>query len=151
MVENHYIEYENEIYKKDLPENDLQMWISEVLNEVDRKGFSVSLLFTDNEKIKELNRNFRDKDMATDVLSFSQMEGEDFGFENFFLGDIVIAVPYVTEQAKSLGHGVFEEVRYLILHGILHLMGYDHNENEDCEMSRLEKNIYKKLTGETVE
>lgn len=151
MEEKYYVEYENEIYEKDLPKNNLQDWISQVLTEVDREGFSVSLLFTDDERIKELNNNYRGKDTATDVLSFSQMEGEEFGFENHFLGDIVIAVPYVTEQAKRLGHSVFEEVRYLILHGILHLMGYDHNEDEDCEMSRLEKNIYKKLTGETVE
>ena len=151
MEEKYYIEYENEIYEKDLPKNNLEDWISQVLTEVDREGFSVSLLFTDDERIKELNNNYRGKDTATDVLSFSQMEGEEFGFENHFLGDIVIAVPYVTEQAKRLGHSVFEEVRYLILHGILHLMGYDHNEDEDCEMSRLEKNIYKKLTGETVE
>lgn len=151
MEEKYYIEYENEIYEKDLPKNNLQDWISQVLTEVDREDFSMSLLFTDDERIKELNNNYRGKDMATDVLSFSQMEGEEFGFENHFLGDIVIAVPYVTEQAKRLGHSVFEEVRYLILHGILHLMGYDHNEDEDCEMSRLEKNIYKKLTGETVE
>ena len=151
MEEKYYIEYENEIYEKDLPKNNLQDWISQVLTEVDREGFSVSLLFTDDERIKELNNNYRGKDMATDVLSFSQMEGEEFGFENHFLGDIVIAVPYVTEQARRLGHSVFEEVRYLILHGILHLMGYDHNEDEDCEMSCLEKNIYKKLTGETVE
>ncbi|MBO5288515.1 MAG: rRNA maturation RNase YbeY [Spirochaetales bacterium] len=151
MEEKYYIEYENEIYEKDLPKNNLQDWISQVLTEVDREDFSVSLLFTDDERIKELNNNYRGKDTATDVLSFSQMEGEEFGFENHFLGDIVIAVPYVTEQAKRLGHSVFEEVRYLILHGILHLMGYDHNEDEDCEMSHLEKNIYKKLTGETVE
>ena len=151
MEEKYYIEYENEIYENDLPKNHLQDWISQVLTEVDREDFSVSLLFTDDERIKELNNNYRGKDMATDVLSFSQMEGEEFGFENHFLGDIVIAVPYVTEQARRLGHSVFEEVRYLILHGILHLMGYDHNEDEDCEMSRLEKNIDKKLTGETVE
>jgi probable rRNA maturation factor len=150
-MEEFYIEYDNDAYAMDLPQDKLQEWISSVLKEVDRDGFSLSLLFTDDEKIQELNRDFRGKDMATDVLSFSQMEGEEFGFENHFLGDIVIAVPYVTKQAQGLGHSVFEEVRYLILHGILHLMGYDHDENEDCEMSRLEKSIYKKLTGETVE
>ncbi|MEE1289749.1 MAG: rRNA maturation RNase YbeY [Spirochaetota bacterium] len=150
-MEEFYIEYDNDAYAVDLPQDKLQEWISSVLKEVERDGFSLSLLFTDDEKIQELNRDFRGKDMATDVLSFSQMEGEEFGFENHFLGDIVIAVPYVTKQAQGLGHSVFEEVRYLILHGILHLMGYDHDENEDCEMSRLEKSIYKKLTGETVE
>ena len=150
-MEEFYIEYDNDAYAVDLPQDKLQEWISSVLKEVERHGFSLSLLFTDDEKIQELNRDFRGKDMATDVLSFSQMEGEEFGFENHFLGDIVIAVPYVTKQAQGLGHSVFEEVRYLILHGILHLMGYDHDENEDCEMSRLEKSIYKKLTGETVE
>ena len=150
-MEEFYIEYDNDAYAVDLPQDKLQEWISSVLKEVERDGFSLSLLFTDDEKIQELNRDFRSKDMATDVLSFSQMEGEEFGFENHFLGDIVIAVPYVTKQAQGLGHSVFEEVRYLILHGILHLMGYDHDENEDCEMSRLEKSIYKKLTGETVE
>ncbi len=150
-MEEFYIEYDNDAYAVDLPQDKLQEWISSVLKEVERDGFSLSLLFTDDEKIQELNRDFRGKDMATDVLSFSQIEGEEFGFENHFLGDIVIAVPYVTKQAQGLGHSVFEEVRYLILHGILHLMGYDHDENEDCEMSRLEKSIYKKLTGETVE
>ena len=150
-MEEFYIEYDTAAYAVDLPQDKLQEWISSVLKEVEREGFSLSLLFTDDEKIQELNRDFRGKDMATDVLSFSQMEGEEFGFENHFLGDIVIAVPYVTKQAQGLGHSVFEEVRYLILHGILHLMGYDHDENEDCEMSRLEKSIYKKLTGETVE
>ena len=150
-MEEFYIEYDNDAYAVDLPQDKLQEWISSVLKEVDRDGFSLSLLFTDDEKIQELNRDFRGKDMATDVLSFSQMEGEEFGFENHFLGDIVIAVPYVTKQAQGWGHSGFEEVRYLILHGILHLMGYDHDENEDCEMSRLEKLIYKKLTGETVE
>lgn len=150
-MEECYIDYDNDTYKEDLPEELLLAWLSQVLKEVKREDFSVNLLFTDDERIKDLNNKFRGKDMATDVLSFSQAEGEDFGFENHFLGDIVIAVPYVTNQAESLGHSVFEEVRYLILHGILHLMGYDHDENEDCEMSRLEKSIYKKLTGEIVE
>lgn len=150
-MEECYIDYDNDTYKEDLPEELLLAWLSQVLKEVKREDFSVNLLFTDDERIKDLNNKFRGKDMATDVLSFSQAEGEDFGFENHFLGDIVIAVPYVTNQAESLKHSVFEEVRYLILHGILHLMGYDHDENEDCEMSRLEKSIYKKLTGEIVE
>lgn len=150
-MEESYIDYDDETYKEDLPEEPLIAWISQVLKEVKREDFSVNLLFTDEQRIRELNNKFRGKDNATDVLSFSQAEGEDFGFENHFLGDIVIAVPYAANQAKGLGHGVFEEVRYLILHGILHLMGYDHNESEDCEMSRLEKSIYKKLTGETIE
>lgn len=150
-MEECYIDYDDEVYKKDLPEESLLAWISQVLKEVKREDFSVNLLLTDEQRIRELNNKFRGKDKSTDVLSFSQAEGEGFGFENHFLGDIVIAVPYAANQAESLGHNVFEEVRYLILHGILHLMGYDHNENEDCEMSRLEKSVYKKLTGETVE
>ncbi|MCH5150089.1 MAG: rRNA maturation RNase YbeY [Spirochaetales bacterium] len=150
-MEECYIDYDDDIYKKELPEELLLTWISQVLKEVKQEDFSVNLLFTDNERVKELNNTFRGKNAATDVLSFSQVEGEDFCFENHFLGDIVIAVPYAANQAESLGHSVFEEVRYLILHGILHLMGYDHDENEDCEMSRLEKSVYKKLTGETVE
>lgn len=150
-MEECYIDYDDEVYKKDLPEESLLAWISQVLKEVKREDFSVNLLLTDEQRIRELNNKFRGKDKATDVLSFSQAEGEGFGFENHFLGDIVIAVPYAANQAESLGHNVFEEVRYLILHGILHLMGYDHNESEDCEMSRLEKSVYKKLTGETVE
>lgn len=150
-MEECYIDYDDDIYKKELPEELLLTWISQVLKEVKQEDFSVNLLFTDNERVKELNNTFRGKNAATDVLSFSQVEGEDFCFENHFLGDIVIAVPYAANQAESLGHSVFEEVRYLILHGILHLMGYDHDENEDCEMSRLEKSVYKKLTGETIE
>lgn len=146
-----WIDYREEVYSELLPQEELVEWTQLVLNEVSKRDCMVSLSFVDDQKIRELNLEYRNKDSKTDVLSFSQVEGEEFVFPNAFLGDIVIAVPYVVKQAKGLGHSPLEEVKYLILHGVLHLLGYDHDEQEEGEMSVLEKQIYKKLTGDTVE
>lgn len=84
----------------------------------------ISILYCDNDKIQQLNRDFRKKDYATDVLSFpSEMD--------YFLGDIAISL----EKAKEQATGTFEdEVEMLLCHGLLHLMGYDHeNSEEDYE------------------
>ena len=149
-LEQLFFDYSSEEYESLLSEEQLQDWIFSVLHEVKRDGFGVSISFVSNEEIRELNKNYRGKDNETDVLSFSQIEGEEFDFENRLLGDIVVSVPYALSQAENLGHSLMEEVKYLLLHGTLHLMGYDHDENEEGEMSILEKSIYQKLTGDIV-
>ena len=107
----------------------------------------ISVTFTDNEGIRALNREYRDKDAATDVLSFPQYDfaaGEvpdpEFLCE---LGDIVISLERAKEQAKEIGHGYKREVAFLAVHSVLHLLGYDHERSEadDEEMCRRQREI----------
>ena len=91
-----------------------------------------SLRITDDPTIRELNREFRHKDKATDVLAFAQREGPWAGVGPQLLGDIVISLPTARRQAKrKTAAGVFTEVRFLASHGLCHLLGYDHNDDEE--------------------
>jgi probable rRNA maturation factor len=87
--------------------------------------------------MRTLNRRFRRKDRATDVLAFP-------GSGDGFLGDIVIAVPYAARQAKRRGEPVSREIDRLLLHGFLHLSGYDH-ETDEGEMDALEAKLRRRL------
>lgn len=101
-------------------------------------GGEISIAFVDNEKIKELNKKFRNKNEATDVLSFP-MDDE-------ILGDIIISVERALSQSEDYGHSFRREICYLVTHGILHLLGYDHKiEGEKEEMRKKEKRILKEL------
>ena len=99
---------------------------------------SVTIAFVSDPRIRELNRQFRGKDKATDVLSFPTSD-EDEG-----LGDIAISVDRAEVQAKENKMTFDEEVAQLLLHGLLHLSGYDH-ETDNGEMNRLELRLRKKL------
>ena len=114
-----------------------------------RNESHLSILFTNNEEIKELNASFRNKDYATDVLSFSQTEGEDLAIEEEFksIGDIVISIDKAKEQAKELDVALRYEVFRLLIHGILHLFGYDHENVTELEaekMRALEDSLFEK-------
>ncbi|HEY9679632.1 MAG TPA: rRNA maturation RNase YbeY [Drouetiella sp.] len=94
---------------------------------------SVELMFVGNKKIQELNSQFREKDAATDVLSFPLIfDGEevnfppDFGQEEFELGEIVISIDRAQEQADDFGHSLEREISFLFVHGVLHILGFDH-------------------------
>lgn len=99
----------------------------------------VSVNFVDNKEIQELNRNYRQKDAPTDVISFAlQEDGEGevqiIGEEApVMLGDIVISIDKAKEQAEEYGHPLERELGFLALHGFLHLLGYDHIKQEDEE------------------
>ena len=97
----------------------------------------VSVTFTDNEGIKELNREHRDKDSATDVLSFPMynfLEGDTPADEdNAELGDIVISLERALEQSKEYGHSLKREIAFLTVHSVLHLLGYDHELSDEDE------------------
>lgn len=144
------ITFENSELEKEIERSELALWIEGVLGELSLKGSYCELNLVSSETIREINREHRGKDYATDVLSFSQVEGEEIA-GNSFLGDIVISIPYAKEQAEQYGNSLLSEVKYLILHGMLHLLGYDHTEEEDGEMSKMEKDIFLKLTGEIIE
>lgn len=115
----------------------------------------VSLLLTNNEEIQELNRDYRNLDQATDVLSFPIYEREEIeallkdqeGPELILLGDIIISMERAGEQAHEYGHSLKREVAYLFVHGLLHLLGYDHlEEDEKKEMRTREEEILKSFS-----
>ena len=101
----------------------------------------VDLLFVDNAAIRELNREYRDKDMATDVLSFPMYEAEEEidDEEEILFGDIVISLERAQEQCEEYGHSLEREVMYLLVHGLLHLAGYDHIEEEYKKQMRTQE------------
>lgn len=108
-------------------------------------NYEISFTVVNEEEIRELNRDYRQKDSVTDVLSFPLFEREEIPEEGM-LGDVVICSQRAFEQAKEFGHSYEREVIYLTVHSILHLLGYDHEEeNEKLEMRSLEKAIMKKL------
>jgi probable rRNA maturation factor len=108
----------------------------------------VSITFVTNDRIQEINREYRAKDAPTDVISFAMEELGEGEVEMVggnmprILGDIIISVPKAEEQAKEYGHTFDRELGFLALHGFLHLMGYDHmTQEEEKEMFTLQKEI----------
>ncbi|MDR2465043.1 MAG: rRNA maturation RNase YbeY [Streptococcaceae bacterium] len=112
----------------------------------------MSVTFMDNQAIQEINRDYRGKDMPTDVISFAIEEGdeEEFFFDDDIeqleevrdLGDIMISIERAREQAEDFGHSYERELGFLALHGFLHINGYDHMTPEDeAEMFGLQKEI----------
>ena len=122
---------------------------------------TVSLLLTMNNEIQEMNRNFREIDRATDVLSFPMIAYEEAGTFDFLeeddsafdpesgelvLGDIVISKERVIAQAEEYGHSIRREYAFLIAHSMLHLMGYDHMEEEErAVMEQKQRDILEQL------
>jgi len=108
---------------------------------------SISILLTNDERIRELNREFRGKNSPTDVLSFPavawEFEGGN-GHKARSAGDLAVSLETAARQAENLGHSLATEVRVLILHGALHLAGYDH-ETDSGEMARKELRLRRQL------
>lgn len=91
-----------------------------------------SIIFVDNEKIHELNKQFRGVDRPTDVISFALEDAEEEFLSTIrVLGDIYISIPKMQEQAKEYGHSEKRELAFLVVHGLLHLLGYDHQTEEE--------------------
>jgi probable rRNA maturation factor len=92
----------------------------------------ISLVITDNDTIQELNREFRHVDAPTDVLSFpaEPIPGED----DLYMGDLILALPYIQRQAEAEGHTLSDELALAVIHGTLHLLGYDHDTSEHQEL-----------------
>ncbi|SHH34725.1 probable rRNA maturation factor [Caloranaerobacter azorensis DSM 13643] len=109
-------------------------------------NYEISVSFVDNEEIRKLNREYRGKDSPTDVLSFP-MEDEEID-EGYIpvLGDIVISAEKALQQSIEFGHSFKREVAYLTAHSMFHLMGYDHEtEEEKLVMRQKEKEVMKRL------
>ena len=96
----------------------------------------LSLIIVGKTKIRSINRDYRNKDAITDVISFANIDSDDYDYlcEDVNLGDIFINVDRVKSQAKKYGHSIKREFVFLFIHGFLHLLGYDHMEKEDEEI-----------------
>ena len=117
-----------------------EVWSSfaaRALRVIGKSKASATIAFVSDKRIRELNRQFRGIDKATDVLSFPAEEESN-------LGDIAISVETAAAQAKENGFSFEDEISQLILHGLLHLCGYDH-ETDNGEMNRLELRLRRKL------
>ena len=115
----------------------------------------VSVTITNNDEIQSINNEFRHIDAPTDVLSFPMYEFEIPGkFDekalalepgSVILGDIVVSVDKITEQAEEFGHSFETELSYLVIHSTLHLLGYDHMEESDKRLMRAQEEIIRKM------
>lgn len=136
-----------------------------VAKAIDYTGFplqaQINVLVTDNEEIKTINKEYRNIDKATDVLSFPMIEYDapgDFEFikdlnpdtdadyfdpqtQEIVLGDIVLSKDKIYEQAAEYGHSVVREMSFLVVHSMLHLFGYDHMDEDDKTMEHLQEDI----------
>lgn len=111
----------------------------------------VSVSFVDNDEIRQINKQYREKDSVTDVLSFPMGENGAYDVNHEtgakILGDIVISVPKAVEQANTFGHSLEREIGYLTAHSMLHLLGYDHEEGglERVKMREKEERVMREL------
>jgi probable rRNA maturation factor len=87
----------------------------------------ISFLLTDDKRIHELNKNYRGKDRPTDVLAFAMREGEFAALAGAVLGDVIVSVPTAEKQAESRRASTLDELTMLLAHGLLHLLGWDHD------------------------
>ena len=152
-MENIEIQYlhieENNNYEKVL-----KKVINKCFQEENLKNLYISITLTNSENIKKINKEYRNIDKITDVLSFPMFQKEeiqkictkDFEKMNYTLGDVVICIEKVIKQAEEYGHSFERELAYMAVHGFYHLMGYDHiKEEEKQEMRQKEENILSQL------
>ncbi len=128
---------------------DSKMQVGEEIKNVARKsaeetllmegnqGCEVSIFLTDDEEIQKLNKTYRNVDAPTDVLAFAMREGINGDLNCEILGDVVISIPTAFRQASDYGHSFEKELSLLVAHGILHLLGYDHE--EECSAKIMEQ------------
>ena len=134
------ITYEIDKIEEFLDESKIENFIKFILEnefkeEYGKNDYYLSLLIADNKIIKQINKEYRNKDTETDVISFAYNETENIGGLNV-LGDIIISLEKVKNQSKEYGHSEEREFYYVLCHGLLHLLGYDHIEEEDKKIMR---------------
>jgi len=114
-----------------------------ILKSLEMEGHEVSMLFVDDTEITEINRHYLGRNHPTNVIAFSMNEG-DFGTINpLLLGDIVISVETALRDARAGDLPLEDEINYLMIHGVLHLLGYDHEQPREAEeMEKKEKEIF---------
>ena len=121
-----------------------------VFNIIDIDNISVNIILTDNKFIQSINKNYRKKNSPTDVISFAYRDDDLFpshkgNMEE--LGDVYISLEKASEQSLDFGVSLKDELKRLLIHGILHLLGYDHelSAEEEKKMSDMEDNVFNKV------
>ena len=152
MYQLEYLDLEENKKYEDIVKRVVEQCFKE--EKLENSKLYISITLTTPEHIHEINKEYRNVDRATDVLSFPMFEKEELDekirTQNFehedVLGDIVISIEKVEEQAKEYGHSFEREFAYIIVHRFYHLMGYDHIKEEDkVKMRPKEENVLNKL------
>ncbi len=115
----------------------LRSTAGKILRHLDLTGSELSIVIVDNQEIMEINKVYLGKNSTTNVISFSMLEGE-FGTVNpKILGDVVISAEKAQEEARKTGISMNDEIDYLLIHGILHLIGYNHENTTRSESNKM--------------
>ena len=145
--------YFAEVNFLDIPENEQYIELVQKVmvqafqtEHIDKSNLYIDVILTNPENIRKINKEHRNIDKETDVLSFPMFEKEEIEDRirskneiEEVLGDVVISIPRVEEQAKEYGHSFERELAYMLVHGFCHLMGYDHIEEEDKKIMRIQE------------
>ena len=141
-----YIEVFNE-YNKNIEEIDvLNDFINFCVKSVNLKNVMFNVIIVDNNTIHKINKEYRNIDKETDVITFALEDDKQIDVPNLrVLGDVYISYDKAVSQAKEYGHSIKREICFLGVHGLLHLLGYDHmNKQEEDEMFNLQKELLEK-------
>lgn len=142
-IREHRIQLDNPNRYPEASARRLRPWLQTVVAAlVPEPGASLAIRFVSDREMRRLNTIFRGKDAPTDVLSFPGGESP----EGIHVGDIAISLPAARRQAAERGHSTRRELEILLLHGILHCLGHDH-EADDGEMARLERRLRRRWIG----
>jgi probable rRNA maturation factor len=106
---------------------------------LDCKDKEISLLFVNNDEIREINKRYLNRDYPTNVITFSLTEGELGNINPKILGDIVISVERASKDAEEAGIELSDELEFLMIHGILHLLNYNHENTSEDEVKKMER------------
>lgn len=133
----------NNLTNENLKEIDeLNDYVKYLFDYMNIKDSVMSIIIVDNKEIHKINKKYRNIDRETDVISFALEEGETIDEPVKTLGDIYISIDRVYSQAKEYGHSIKRELFFLVTHGFLHLLGYDHmNKDDEEEMFTLQEEI----------
>jgi probable rRNA maturation factor len=144
---------ENRQKKVELDTSRLHRSINVILQHLDREGSEVSLLIVDDPGIQKINKEYLGRDYPTNVIAFSQLEGEYGDINPHILGDIVISAETALRDADGESLPLEDELDYLLIHGVLHLIGYDHEatDSEARRMQDMEKELFATLHNYDIE
>jgi len=143
---HHIVDLQNACDTKELPSTELfQQWVDAALTAVTEQEFELTIRLVNIDESQQLNKQYRQKDKPTNVLSFPFEVPS--GIELNLLGDLVICAQVVEQEAKAQNKALFDHWAHMVVHGCLHLLGYDHiNDTDANEMETLEIKILAKLS-----
>jgi probable rRNA maturation factor len=142
------IDVQNLQERLDIENLPLGEWAAQTLEALQVLSAELSVVVVDNDQIQDLNKTYLGHDRPTNVISFPQQEGD--GPEGEHLGDVVISVERAQEEALEAGLGLDERMLQLLIHGICHLLGYDHErgtEEQAAEMEEVEESLFRRIMG----